>query len=133
MAKVSYLFAIITFLLTCFELVRASHSMYNLRVGKILKALKLSQTIDEKMKDENENLKTRWKMIKARDRYEKEYNYLFGMSKMFFLVGLDLKKTESFILRSVKMFGVFKSILFSLLINSLQMTPKSQISLILCI
>ena len=57
-------------------------------------------------------------MIKAKERYNKEYNYIFVVSKMLFLVGIDLKKTDKFILRAIKMFSVLKTILFSLLINS---------------
>ena len=70
-------------------------------------------------------------MVKARDKYQKEYNYIFGMSKMFFLVGIDFKKTDNFILRAVKLFSVLKTILFSLLINSVQMMPRIQITVIL--
>jgi BarA-like signal transduction histidine kinase len=119
MAKVSYMFSMIVFLLTCFELVNACHSLYNFRVGKLLKAIKLSDKIDTTMKNEAEVLKSRWKMIKAKDKYQKEYSYIFGMSKMYFLGGIDLIKTKTFLLRSVKLLSLFKTILFSLLINTL--------------
>ena len=52
MAKVSYLFSIIVFLLTSFELVNACHGLYTFRVAKLLKAISLSETIDKTMKDE---------------------------------------------------------------------------------
>ena len=133
MAKVSYLFSVIVFLLTSFELVIAFHSLYTLRVGKLLKAIKLNEKIDKNMRDTEVDLKQRWKMTKAKERYQKEYNYIFGTSKMFFLVGIDLKKTNNFILRAIKMFSVFKTIFFSLIINSVQMMPGAQITIIMSI
>jgi hypothetical protein len=58
-------------------------------------------------------------MVKARDNYQKQYNYTYGMSKMFFLVGINPQKTDSFVLRAIKMFSVLKTILYSLLIISM--------------
>jgi hypothetical protein len=49
MAKVSYLFSIVVFLLTCFELMYAFNSLWNFRVGKFRKAVELSETIDKTM------------------------------------------------------------------------------------
>ena len=57
MAKVSLIFSVIVFLLTSFELVNAFYSLYTFRVGKLLKAIKLSQTIDKTMNDGNADLK----------------------------------------------------------------------------
>jgi hypothetical protein len=72
-------------------------------------------------------------MLLAKDKLEKEFNYIFGMAQMFFITGLDLEKCEPIILRAVKFFSVMKIIIFSLLINSMQTLPAGQITIILLI
>jgi Na+-transporting methylmalonyl-CoA/oxaloacetate decarboxylase beta subunit len=57
MAKVSYLFSVIVFLLASFELVNAFHSLYSFTVGKLLKAIKLVEKIDKTMRNVEEDLK----------------------------------------------------------------------------
>lgn len=72
-------------------------------------------------------------MILTRDKFHKNFSYVYGMNQMFFLTGIELEKVESFLLRGVKYFSVIKIVLFSLLINCLQTSPTLQISLILLI
>lgn len=129
----SYILSVLILMITVFELVNAFHTLRNFKVKKLLKGIKMRDKIDKTIKEGTADLKTRWKMVKAGDKFQREFSYVFGMSQMFFLAGIDLSKTRTFKLRAVKLFSVLKSVLFSLLINSFQTLPRSQITLILSI
>jgi len=120
-------------LLASYELITSFNMIRNFNLVKFAKKLKTKEKIDKIIMEDNYDIKTRWKMLLARDKYQKEFNYVFGMSQMFFIVGLELQKCELFVLRSVKMLSVLKIILFCLLINCLQTLPLAQITIILLI
>jgi hypothetical protein len=120
MARVSYITALIVVILACYELMTSFNLMRKFKLKKLLKGLKMKEKIDKTILEDNADIKTKWKMLLARDKFQKEFNYVFGMSQMFFIAGLELQKCELFVLRAVKLFSVLKIVVFSLLINTLQ-------------
>ncbi len=85
------------------------------------------------IKEESMDLKTRWKMTIMITKFEKEFHYVFGSSQMFFMSNLNLNNASSFKVRAINYFSMLKSLVFSVLINSLQIMPKGQVTLILLI
>ena len=133
MARVSYITALMVVILSCYELTNSFLTLQKFKLKKLLKGMKMKEKIDKTIQEESTDIKTRWKMLVARDKFQKEFNYVFGMSQMFFIAGLELQKCELFVLRAVKLFSVLKIVLFSLLINSLQTLALAQITIILLI
>ena len=133
MAKVSYITALMVVILSCYELVTSFSLLKGFKLKKLLKGMKMKEKIDKTILEEGTEIKTRWKMLMARDKFQKEFNYVFGMSQMFFIAGLELQKCELFVLRAIKLFSVLKIVLFSLLINTLQTLALAQITIILLI
>ena len=133
LARVSYVTAFGVFILTTYELINALEILRNFKVNKLNKILRHKETMDKQIFDANLPIQERWNLIQKRDTFNRNFNYVYGMNKMFFLTGIELGKVGSFILRGVKFFSVLKIIIFSILINCLQTTPRIQISLILLI
>lgn len=79
------------------------------------------------------DIKTRYNSMLQRDEFEKQYNYVFGMSLMFFIAGLETTRMKPFALRAVKFWSIMKIVVFFLLINCLQTMPILQVSVIFLI
>ena len=90
MAKVSYITALIVVILACYELMTSFNLLRKLKLKKLQKGMKMKEKIDKTILENNTDIKTRWKMLLARDKFQKEFNYTFGTSQMFFLAGLEL-------------------------------------------
>lgn len=85
----------------------------------MLKGLKTKESLNKTFGKEDADLKVRYKMIKAQDKFQKEFGYIFGMGHMFFVAGINLNKARTLKLRAAKYFSIIKSFIFSILINSL--------------
>ena len=115
------------------ELHVSYNTLKNFDTEKFLVENEKKKKIDKIIEDEKVDIKTRYDSMLQRDEFEKQYNYVFGMSLMFFIAGLETSRMKPFALRAVKFWSIMKIVVFFLLINCLQTMPILQVSIIFLI
>lgn len=133
LARMSYISALAVFLLATFELMTSFEVLRNFNVAKYEKIIADKAKVEKSISDQTLKLEERWKYVKKIDNFERNFGYIYGMNQMFFLTGLDVPKVPTMLLRGVKYFSMMKIVVFSILINCLQTTPRIQITIIVLI
>ena len=133
LAKSSYAVALGVRAIAIMELHVSYNTLKNFDVEKFLKENEKKKETDKIISDEKVDIKTRYDAMLQRDEFEKQFNYVFGMSLMFFIAGLETTRMKPFALRAVKYWSIMKIVVFFLLINTLQTMPILQVTAILII
>ena len=119
LAKTSYLVSLGVFMIAILELHVSYRTLKNFDTEKFLIENERKLKIEKVVNDEKADIETRYDAMLQRDEFEKQFNYAFGMSLMFFIAGLETTRMKPFILRAVKYWSVMKIIVFFLIINTL--------------
>lgn len=133
LAKTSYFFAFGVLIIAIVELQVSFNTLKNFDTEKFLKENEKKKEIDKIINDEKIDIKTRYQSMLQRDEFEKQFNYVFGMSLMFFIAGLETTKMKPLALRTVKFWSIMKTVVFFILINCLQTAPVIQVTIIMLI
>lgn len=122
-AKVSYLISCVAFLYACMVLISSYYSLRKISLQKLVDCDNIKQKIEKSILNDKE-MTQKVRMFMAKDIYAKEYSYCFGTSRIFFLTGLNFYRIDNYMLKTIKLNSVVKVIIFSILINCLQILPK---------
>ena len=129
--RISLLQAYICLTLVVIEVVLIYQQIHTLNFVKIQKFHKKVESIKDYIKNEKDTIKNRKAAKERLNYYKLRFEYRYGAMLRFFIEGIKPEKLNTFIGRYLKFFMMLKLVIFEVLIVSLQMLPKAQITLLL--
>ena len=119
-----------TFNLLIIDLIFSTHKLYHIRVEKFIKAEELKKKIEVMVTSHASKITYKREAMEVEELFNREWPYRFSTEDCFFIKGLDLSKIDSFLLRGVTLFSVYKTLIQLAFVNGLQTFPLLQIYLL---
>ena len=132
-SKLSYCISFVILILVVMDLLRIRGSLSKLKITKLIQISNFQRTVFNIIESKVASTKEKWNTIKVEKMFLKELPYKYSAEVRFFVNGLNYKNCSGFSSLGINLFSILKALSMLIIINSLQVLPRVQITILVTI